>query len=119
MLAKLDVYGCRNLTSRRICAPHKKVQELAKGLEGADVESSRRILDIEDLLQTGENGRGACPYYLSRELGHTADLVLVPYNYVLDPRLRKGLGVAWKNSVMIFDEAHNLEDVTVTRVDER
>ena len=106
-----QIYGCRNLTSRRMCAPHKKVQELAKGLEGADVESSRRILDIEDLLQTGENGRGACPYYLSRELGHTADLVLVPYNYVLDPRLRRGLGVEWKNSVMIFDEAHNLEDV--------
>merc|ERR1712078_480734 len=72
---------------------------------------SRRILDIEDLLQTGENGRGPCPYYLSRELGHTADLVLVPYNYVLDPRLRAGLAVEWKNCVMIFDEAHNIEDV--------
>jgi len=106
-----QVYGCRNLTSRRMCAPHRKVQEHVKGLEGAGVDSSRRILDIEDLLQTGENGRGPCPYYLSRELGHTADLVLVPYNYVLDPRLRAGLAVEWKNCVMIFDEAHNIEDV--------
>ena len=34
----------------------------------------------------------------------------MPYNYVLDGRTRATLtSVPWENSVIIFDEAHNVE----------
>ena len=37
------------------------------------------------------------------------DIAVVPYNYVLDKKLRNNLGVNFENSVIIFDEGHNLE----------
>lgn len=49
-----------------------------------------------------------CPYFMTRELQKTVDIVFAPYNYLIDPWFRKGLGVEWKNSILIFDEAHNL-----------
>ena len=40
----------------------------------------------------------------------------MPYNYLLDPKYRKGLKLDYANSVIILDEAHNIasccEDVT-------
>lgn len=52
-----------------------------------------------------------CPYFYSRESSTTADLVLMPYNYLLDSSIRASLKLDWENSVIIFDEAHNLERV--------
>lgn len=49
-----------------------------------------------------------CPYYLSRELHKVVDILFAPYNYLIDPAFRKSLQVDWKNSILIFDEAHNL-----------
>lgn len=39
----------------------------------------------------------------------TADIVFMPYNYLLDAKTRTGLGIAWQSAVLIFDEAHNVE----------
>ena len=50
-----------------------------------------------------------CPYYISRELHADAEIVFLPYNYLLEKEQRKALkGVQWEDSVLIFDEAHNL-----------
>ena len=66
-------------------------------------------LDVEDLASLGPS-RGACPFYVSRGLAPTADIVFVPYNYLVDPRSRGGLrALTWRGSVIVFDEAHNLE----------
>ena len=35
--------------------------------------------------------------------------MFLPYNYLIDPRTRGGLSIAWENAVLIFDEAHNVE----------
>lgn len=51
-----------------------------------------------------------CPYYLSREIAAEADLVLLPYNYLLDSRIDKP-NIRWQKAVVIFDEAHNVEEV--------
>ncbi len=65
--------------------------------------------DIEDLCKYGKRVR-ACPYFLSRAWVENADLVLAPYNYLLDPVIRAAMKINVKNAVMIFDEAHNIED---------
>ena len=54
--------------------------------------------------------RGPCPFYLSRDMATEADIIFMPYQYVLDGRTRVSLtSVNWEKSVVIFDEAHNVE----------
>lgn len=66
-------------------------------------------LEIEQLVRLG-HARGPCPFYLTREMARTAELVFLPYNYLLDSRARGGLSMlTLENSVLIFDEAHNVE----------
>ena len=56
-----------------------------------------------------------CPFYLTRELAKTADIVFMPYNYLIDPRVRAGLtNLNLEGSTLIFDEAHNVEVRTLS-----
>ena len=51
----------------------------------------------------------ACPYYTSRELLSEADLVFMPYNYLLDKKTRGSNLINFNGAIVIFDEAHNVE----------
>ena len=55
---------------------------------------------------------GGCPYFASREafVSGGAQLVLVPYTYLIDPVLREAMGVDLHGAIVVFDEAHNIED---------
>uniref|UniRef100_A0A8D0FIS8 Regulator of telomere elongation helicase 1 n=1 Tax=Strix occidentalis caurina TaxID=311401 RepID=A0A8D0FIS8_STROC len=61
----------------------------------------------------GEFGCGskalACPYYLSRSLKQQADIIFMPYNYLLDSKSRRAHNLDLKGTVVILDEAHNVE----------
>ena len=46
-----------------------------------------------------------------QKLMGTANLVLCPYNYIIDPSIRDAMEIELTNSIIIFDEAHNIEDV--------
>lgn len=70
--------------------------------------AEKTIFDIEDLVTIGEK-RKCCPYFASRKLQDRSDIVFLPYNYLLDPQIRKFQGVDLTNSIVIFDEGHNLE----------
>ena len=37
-----------------------------------------------------------------------ADIVFMPYNYMLDPTTRQNFKIDISRSIVIFDEAHNL-----------
>jgi len=52
-----------------------------------------------------------CPYYISRALAKHAEIIFCPYNYVLDPFIRKSLDINLKEAVVVLDEAHNIEDI--------
>jgi Fanconi anemia group J protein len=91
---------------------------------GSDVNDiSNRIRDASDPLlldvyqgdgnkidQNEYSEESACPYYLSRALAKDADIVFCPYNYVLDPNIRNAMEIDIKNSIVVLDEAHNVED---------
>ena len=57
-----------------------------------------------------------CPYYAVKDRAHAADVIFMPYNYLIDEKIRENYEIAWDNSIIIFDEAHNVtsatEDVT-------
>ena len=68
------------------------------------------IFDIEDLLEMGRSAK-VCPYHFSKKKSDGADIVFLPYNYIIDKQQRDAnLGLI-SNSILIFDEAHNIQSV--------
>ncbi|XP_077442321.1 regulator of telomere elongation helicase 1 isoform X2 [Vanacampus margaritifer] len=99
----LKVHMCRAKVSTRSCAFYNNVEE-----KSTDRELVDEIVDMEDLVKFG-NKKRACPYYLSRSLKQQADIIFMPYNYLLDSKSRKAHNIELAGSVVIFDEAHNVE----------
>lgn len=56
--------------------------------------------DVEDLVARGEEMRG-CPYFASRDELVGANLVLCPYNYLVDPAIRASMDINLKDSVRL------------------
>ena len=65
--------------------------------------------DLEDLVKAGRKVK-ACPYFAVRELKNSAQLIICPYNYLVEPNIRSSLDINLKNQIVILDEAHNIED---------
>ena len=36
----------------------------------------------------------------------------MPYNYLIDPKIRENFKIDYENSIIILDEAHNVEKVS-------
>ncbi len=72
-------------------------------------ELKTNIMDIEDLLAFGQKHQ-VCPFYATREMLIHADLLLMPYNYLLDSKVSSAhKNIQYTNSIIIFDEAHNIQ----------
>ncbi|XP_021950240.1 Fanconi anemia group J protein homolog [Folsomia candida] len=67
--------------------------------------------DLEDFVKAGRVAK-ACPYYATRFLMANADIIFCPYNYLIDPSIRNSMNINFENQVVIFDEAHNMEDAS-------
>lgn len=57
-----------------------------------------RIFDIEEAVAMGKKHRG-CAYYATHALASEAQLVLCPYNFLVDPVVRGTTGIQLQNSV--------------------
>lgn len=126
---------CQTLTSARACYLQTAVER--KKSDPAFNEAG--VMDIEDLIKVCGKLR-VCPYYMSRELKQQADIIFMPYNYLLDPRTRRQqdvdiavsalkfctylffvlflyvffltlLKIFSQNSIVILDEGHNVEKI--------
>ncbi|KPM06070.1 regulator of telomere elongation helicase 1-like protein [Sarcoptes scabiei] len=98
---------CRYKVKNNLCKFHHNYEKKVSDLSFA----GSKIYDIEDLIQFG-NSHQACPYYMSKALtDFNTSLTFMPYNYVLDPSIRKTLKLNLENCVIIFDEGHNIERV--------
>ncbi|KAA0156643.1 hypothetical protein FNF29_00754 [Cafeteria roenbergensis] len=86
----------------------------AAGQGVADIEDAPipPLLDVDELAEMGRS-KGVCPYFAGRDgAGQLeSELVLVPYNYLVDPEVRRSLSIDWEDAIVVVDEAHNLEGV--------
>ncbi|CAO1391915.1 unnamed protein product [Diamesa serratosioi] len=96
--------ACRVKVDSKQCSYFGRVE---KTLERPEIVESS-VMDIEDLIRVGKKC-GACPFYLSKQLIDTSDIAFMPYNYLLDPKVRKANKLVLDNAVIILDEAHNIE----------
>ncbi|XP_052775212.1 regulator of telomere elongation helicase 1-like [Mya arenaria] len=102
------VHMCRAKVNSRTCYYYNHLDDLKKNSEPRVLTGN--VVDIEDLVNYGQKNK-VCPYYMARELKADADIIFMPYNYLLDPKTRKAHGVELQGNVVIFDEAHNLEKI--------
>ena len=97
---------CHSMVKKNQCRCYNRVE----GFRDAPPLSDLTIVDMEDIVSLGR-ADDFCPYYMARELKMEADVIFMPYNYLLDPRMSKSLGVELHENIIIFDEAHNIEKV--------
>ena len=93
---------------QNVCRYYKNRQ---KGVK----EMSWDPIDIEEVHRDALKHE-YCPYYATKDRAHAADIIFMPYNYLIDERIRENYEIKFENSLLIFDEAHNVpqaqEDVT-------
>ncbi|KAK3161163.1 hypothetical protein QOZ80_1BG0073100 [Eleusine coracana subsp. coracana] len=99
--------ACHYLCKKRLCRHQNHVADYMRN----NTDLGTEPFDIEDLVNIARS-KGPCPYYISRELSKSVDILFAPYNYLIDPGNRRSLNsIPWDNAVLIFDEAHNLESI--------
>ena len=64
-------------------------------------------LDIEDLHEMAKK-KVVCPYFAMKDRAAGADVIFMPYNYIIEEKFRENFDISFENSVIIFDEAHNV-----------
>ncbi|OQR82959.1 hypothetical protein ACHHYP_15276 [Achlya hypogyna] len=96
-------HSCRMAAKQMRCIYKSGYDQSKKG-------GAHPIMDIEELVTTNLE-KQVCPFYASRDMLAKANIIFMPYNYLVDPPLRKSLGVSLENTILIFDEAHNVESI--------
>ncbi|CAG06504.1 unnamed protein product, partial [Tetraodon nigroviridis] len=103
----------------RSCHYYHGVQKMGEQYQLQRVHGLCEAWDIEDLVSLGKRLR-SCSYFAARELMMDADIVLCPYNYLLDPLIRESVSleeqleemmdINLSGQILVLDEAHNIED---------
>ena len=69
------------------------------------------VYTLESLKEYGRTS-GQCPYFLSRRLLVSANVVIYSYYYLLDPKVADLVSRELaRESIVVFDEAHNIDNV--------
>ena len=98
------IHTCHAKIKQRSCVHYTNVEQKISDAV------FNEIMDIEELVEVTKT-KTMCPYYTSRELFKSADIIFMPYNYLIDQKIRKSQNIILKNAIVIFDEAHNIEKV--------
>lgn len=96
-------YKCRSLRKNDECSYFLNLKNHFN-----EPDLNQPILDIEDLDRVGQKFQ-CCSFYASKNLIKPAEIIFMPYNYLLDPKIRKLNPVELKGAIIILDEAHNVE----------
>jgi len=108
---------CHALTAEWVRASKPKeelcrfYEKLDKVQDSISIESG--VFDLQDLKKIGKL-EGICPYFLARKLISTADIIVYNYQYLLDPKIASIVSKEKSDSsIVIFDEAHNIDDACI------
>lgn len=94
--------GCADLLKMKNCLYFNGKERLVKKM-------GEKIFDIEELKVEGKKCSG-CPYFAAKLLQQDADVIFCPYNYLVETAVRESSEIVLDNSIVIIDEAHNIED---------
>ncbi|KAJ9587971.1 hypothetical protein L9F63_018600, partial [Diploptera punctata] len=101
------VNKCRALIKVKNCYFYNNVErKMGNNAEFMD----NAVMDIEDLVKAGQKKK-LCPYYTARELKNNADIIFIPYNYILDQKRMRTQDISLAGNIVILDEAHNIEKI--------
>lgn len=81
----LQTVKCKELVKGRHCKYYNK---LSHEKDFHRFYQSGEVLDIEDLINVGKSC-GVCPYFLAKKASESADIILLPYNYIIDRESRE------------------------------
>lgn len=102
---------CKKKTVYKISEKCEYFENFENNFEKGKFETD--VFNIEDLLEIGEKKK-VCGYFSARALSEEADIVICNYPYVLDEKVSHivldGLD---QESVVIIDEAHNIDSVCI------
>lgn len=94
--------GCQELLKSKNCNYFNGKEKLMKKM-------SDKLFDIEELKVEGKKCTG-CPYFASRLLQTEGEVIFAPYNYLIETSIRESCDLKLENSIVLIDEAHNIED---------
>ena len=101
--------GCKEKLENEGCLYKQNVKKVADHYAFNHYRNKTGAWDMEEMVKVGKKLR-CCPYFTVRELKNTANIVFCPYNYLVEPMIRKSMDIHLKNNIVILDEAHNIED---------
>ncbi|RCV12847.1 hypothetical protein SETIT_2G300600v2 [Setaria italica] len=103
---------CKLLLDEKVqggsCPEFKNAQKLSRH-PSLQIGGCYEVHDIEDLVRVGRKVKG-CPYFAAQHMAEAAQLVFCPYNYLISPIVRRAMDIDIGGSIIILDEAHNIED---------
>ncbi|MEW5308937.1 MAG: hypothetical protein WDW38_000857 [Sanguina aurantia] len=88
-------------------------EKKGKGCRYKNQDSVKKVdIEVHDIeeLKAKCASENTCPFFVARTLAKDAELVLCPYNYILEQGIRTCMQIHLEGSIVIFDEAHNIED---------
>ena len=111
---------CHSLTASYVRERHNydEATPICNFYEGFDMEGKEQLVpsgiySIDDLKEYGRD-RNWCPYFLARFTILHAQIVVYSYHYLLDPKIAETVSKELsKSSVVVFDEAHNIDNVCI------
>eukprot|EP00794_Sanderia_malayensis_P020345 gene20345-22348_t len=111
---------CHGLTVSYVRAKHQTDPDvpICSYYEKFDAEGREEVIppgiyNLDDLKSYGREMHW-CPYFLARYAITHANIVVYSYHYLLDPKIADLVSKEMpKNSVVIFDEAHNIDNVCI------
>ncbi|OAF66995.1 hypothetical protein A3Q56_05276, partial [Intoshia linei] len=86
-----------------------KACKFMKNLDYMSEIIRNKIMNVTELIKTGKESN-ICPYYSTRKALDNVDVVVMSYNNLLHDKTRESIKINLNNSVVIFDEAHNIID---------
>jgi len=110
---------CKKLRESKKCYFYSNVYEtkntkLLSQTANSATDYIKKNLESADSLKDFCKARNLCAYEIACALAKNSDVVVLDYNYVFNDSIREGffkkINASLENSVLIIDEAHNLNE---------